>query len=402
MAGKLPRVIVKPGREKSLLQRHPWLFSGAVDRVEGEPEPGGVAEVFSASGDYLATAGWSPHSQLRCRVWSFRRDERIDREFFRRRLKKCAALRRELHLDDPSGGCRLVYSEGDGLPGLIVDRFGAYGVVQFLSYPAEYFREIIVPELLDVFGLAGLYERSDAGVRGKEGLSAVSCQLAGAEVPRQVVIVEDGLRFQADLHCGQKTGFYFDLRKVRKTVGQLAAGRRVLNAFSFTGGFACAALRGGAASVINLDSSRPALQQATENLRLNGFAAGQWENQVCDTFTELKARREAGEQFDLVILDPPKLIESRDALTRGCRAYQFLARQGFGLLREGGILLNMSCSGLMPPELLQKITHDAALEAGCAAQLIGTVRQAADHPVALNVPETAYLKGFISLVASKA
>ena len=392
----LPRLFLKPGREKSLLRHHPWVFTGSVDHIEGEVEPGAEVLVADAKGKILAVAGHSSASQIAARVWSFDPEETIDAAFFHKRIATALDYRRTLGLMDPEGGCRLVFSEGDGLPGVVADRYGEYAVVQFLSAPADRHRELIADELMAA-GMKGVFERSDASIRRKEGLPERSGMMRGAELPPEIVVKEAGDLFAVDVRHGQKTGFYFDLRDVRETVRRIARGRRVLNAFCYTGAFGVAALRAGAQSVLNIDSSRPALRAAERNYELNGLAEPEC---ICaDVFEELRKRIAANEKYDLVILDPPKLVASQRDLVRGCRAYQDLARLGFQLTAPGGFMLNLSCSGLMTMELLEKVTASAALEAGVSARLAGTVRQAADHPVDTAVPEGAYLKGRLNFVS---
>ena len=393
-----PRLFLKPGREKSLLRRHPWVFSGAVERVEGDPESGSEVVVCDARGNALAVAGYSPASQITARVWSFDPDEKIGAGFFRKRIAAALDYRRRLGLMDENGGCRLVFSEGDALPGVVADRYGKYAILQLLSAPAERCRELIADELTAA-GFAGVYERSDASIRRKEGLPERSGTIRGAEPPAEIVVEEAGDRFAVDVRCGQKTGFYFDLRDVRQLVRRLAPGKRMLNAFSYTGAFGVAAMKAGAERVVNIDSSRPALRAAERNYELNGLAAP--ECVASDVFEDLRRRVDAGEKYDLVILDPPKLVASQRDLVRGCRAYQDLARLGFMLTAPGGFMLNLSCSGLLTMELLEKVTASAALEAKVAPVLAGTVRQAADHPVALAVPEGAYLKGRLNFVPAE-
>ena len=390
-----PQLILAKGREKSLLRRHPWIFSGAVKTVTGNPGAGETVEVADASGKVLALAAYSPCSQLTGRVWSFEPEENIDIGFFRRRLRDAAALRKELGLDVPGGGCRLVYSESDGLPGIIVDKYDRIAVLQLLSAGAEFHRKNIVSALMELEGIAGVFERSDASIRSREGLPPASGHLAGDDAGR-MTITENGLKYEVDPQHGQKTGFYFDLRDARKRLRDFVCGKRILNMFSYTGAFAVNALDAGAEYVINCDSSRPALELAERNLELNGFDDSKYENICGDCFEIIKQMRGNQEKFDVVILDPPKLIDSRNALERGCRAYQFLARNGFELLDTGGVMFNFSCSGLMVPELFHKITASAAAETGCDAQILGFLQQSADHPVDISTPETLYLKGIIS------
>lgn len=392
---------LNPGREKSLLRRHVWIFSGAVADYPGEAVPGETVEVFDAGNNFLARAAYSPDSQLVARVWTFDRDEQIDEAFFARRIKAAVEYRHFLKLDDPKGGCRLINSEADGLPGLVVDRYAGVLVIQITSAGVEFHRDVIVKLLAEITGAASIYERSDVSVRAKEGLAERSGLLYGAQPPNPVIIEENGARFAVDVRHGQKSGFYFDQRCARAAVAAYAPGRTVLNAFSYTGAFAVAALLAGAEHVINIDSSAPALKQAAHNLEMNRIKPEHYENRTADVFTELRKLVEEGRRFDLVILDPPKFIESQKALVRGCRAYQDIARLGYQLLNPGGLLFNFSCSGLMTPELFQKITADAALDAGVRARLVRHLEQAPDHPVSLAVPEGFYLKGLVTRISAE-
>ena len=389
---------LNPGREKSLLRRHVWIFSGAVADYPGEAAPGETVEVFDAKNNFLARAAYSPDSQLIARVWTFDRDEQIDEAFFARRIKAAVEYRHFLKLDDPKGGCRLINSEADGLPGLVVDRYAGVLVIQITSAGIEFHRDTIVKLLAEITGAASIYERSDVSIRAKEGLAERSGLLYGAQPPNPVIIEENGARFAVDVRHGQKSGFYFDQRCARAAVAAYADGRTVLNAFSYTGAFAVSALLAGAGHVINIDSSAPALKQAAHNLEMNKIKPERYENRTADVFAELRKFVEEGRRFDLVILDPPKFIESQKALVRGCRAYQDIARLGYRLLNPGGLLFNFSCSGLMTPELFQKITADAALDAGVRARLVRHLEQAPDHPVSLAVPEGFYLKGLVTRI----
>ena len=393
----LPRIFLLPGREKSLLRFHPWVFSGAIGKMDSCDLPSGeTVLVCDSNGKELAAGAYSPASQLRVRIWSFDPGESIDEKFFRRRIAAAVKLREKLGLLSRDSGCRLIYSESDLLPGLIVDRYCDTAVVQFLSAGSEFFRETIVKELMALPFINCVYDRSDSPVRKKENLP-VRCEVAAGKFPEAIMVNENGLLFSTDPAHGQKTGFYFDLREARKLVKSYAQNKKILNVFSYTGGFACAAFAGGAASVLNIDSSAPALEQCRKNLLLNNFNEN-WENRCGDAFKLLRKLADQGEKFDMVILDPPKLIDSKNALMRGCRGYQDLARLGFKLLNPGGILFNFSCSGLMTPELFQKITAAAAIDAGVCGKIIARTEQSPDHPTLLSVPETFYLKGLVTVI----
>ncbi len=390
------KIVLKKGREKSLLRRHPWIFSGAVDHIEGTPVSGETVTVTAADGTFLGTAAFSQASQITGRVWSFDSNETIDAEFFKRRISAAAALREKLALMDANGGCRLIFSEADQLPGVIVDRFGKFLILQLLSAGAEFNREHIINALWEVCAPAGIHERSDVSIRRKENLPGRSGLLKGKELPDELIVAEDDMLFAVDGRKGQKTGFYFDLRSARKMLRRFSQGADILNCFSYTGAFAAAALKSGANHILNMDSSAPALKQLERNMELNGFETSQYENRCGDVFTHLRELVKEKRQFDVVILDPPKLIDSQRALMSGARAYQDLARHGFKLLKPGGVLFNFSCSGLMTADLFQKITASAALEANCDARIIAHLEQSPDHPTLLSVPETFYLKGLVS------
>lgn len=396
----MKKIVLNHGREKSLLRRHPWIFSGAVERIEGAPGPGETVMVTDRSGKFLAWAGYSPASQITGKVWSFDEKEKIDQEFFRKRIKAAAALRSKLGFDDAEGGCRLIFSEADQLPGVIVDRFGGFLILQLLTAGAEYNREYIVNALQEICAPLGIHERSDVSIRRKEQLPARMGVVKGAELPDEIIVKEEDMLFAVDCRKGQKTGFYFDLRSARQVLRRFTAGAELLNCFSYTGAFAVAALKSGASHVLNMDSSAPALRQLERNMELNGFAPACYENRCGDVFTLLRELDKEKRKFDVVILDPPKLVDSQRALMSGARAYQDLARHGFKLLKPGGVLFNFSCSGLMTADLFQKITASAALEAGVDARIVAHLEQSPDHPTLLSVPETFYLKGLVSCLNS--
>jgi 23S rRNA (cytosine1962-C5)-methyltransferase len=389
-----PCVVLKPGRDKSLRQRHPWIFSGAIDRVDGAPESGSTVGVTSHDGEWLAWAAYSPTSQIRARVWSFDVATTIDAAFFDNRIARAIAARAPL-LDALHNGVRLVHGESDGLPGLIADRYDDVAVVQLLAAGAERWRDEIVAALARTARVACVYERSDAEVRALEGLPERTGALSGS-LPETVAMVEGGITYLVDVRRGQKTGFYLDQRDSRRCVGEHARGRRVLNAFCYTGGFSLAALAGGAHSVLSIDSSADALALARANLARNPALApdrAQWRE--ADVFTALRDLRNAGASFDLVVLDPPKFAPTAAHAERAARAYKDINLLALKLLAPAGLLFTFSCSGGVSADLFQKIVAGAAVDARTDAQIIGRLGPSADHPIALAFPEGDYLKGLL-------
>jgi 23S rRNA (cytosine1962-C5)-methyltransferase len=387
-------IILKRGREKNLLQRHPWIFSGAIERVEGAPGMGETVTVCSFDRKPLAQAAWSPQSQIALRVWSFNPETVIDAAFFRAKLTNAIAARPKIN----SNAVRLVAAESDGLPGLIIDRYADWIVCQFLSAGSEHWKNILVELLQDIFPGLSIYERSDVSVREKEGLPSRCGVLSGLEPPEHVEINENGMRLLVDIKAGHKTGYYLDQRDSRLAVRDWADGHDVLNCFSYTGGFGIAALLGGAKHVTQIDSSGSALELARQNTELNGLDPAASEYLEGDVFKELRKYRDSRRDFDLIVLDPPKFVESRSQLDGGARGYKDINLLAFKLLRPGGLLFTFSCSGLMEMPLFQKIVADAALDAGRNAQILSVLHQSPDHPVALNFPEGAYLKGLLCRV----
>jgi 23S rRNA (cytosine1962-C5)-methyltransferase len=384
------QLIIAAGREKSLFRRHPWIFSGAVASVKGRPKSGQTVDVLGQNGQWLARAAYSPKSQIQGRVWTFDAHERVDAEFFLRRIGQSAARRRSLETE--SDALRLVHSESDGLPGLILDRYAGVLVFQLLTAGTEFWRVEIIAALRTLFPDDAILERSDVDVRAKEGL-AERIEAVHGEIPELVEIRENGVRLLVDVRGGHKTGFYLDQRDSRLAVGRAAAGAEVLNCFSYTGGFGLAALRGGAKNVTQLDASAPALDLAVRNRDLNGFAPDSMTTVCGDAFQILRTWRREGRTFDLIVLDPPKFVDSKASLNRAARGYKDVNLCAFHLLRPGGRLFTFSCSGLMEDGLFQKIVADAALDAGRTGRIVRRLTQAPDHPVALAFPEGAYLKG---------
>jgi 23S rRNA (cytosine1962-C5)-methyltransferase len=388
------KLILKPGREKSLERRHPWVFSGAVAKVQGKPESGDTIGIWSATGQFLAVAAYSPSSQIVARVWDWE-ERAVDAAFFRERIEQAVGQRSALMGE--TGVMRLIHAESDGLPGIVADRYGDTVVLQLNSAGADRWRETIADALLATDGITRVRERSDADVRQLEGLHPVTGQLRGEPASGRVVIEEEGVRFGIDLEAGHKTGFYLDQRDNRQQLRALAAGRDVLDCFCYSGGFALNALTGGANSVVGLDSSAEALELARANVELNQLSKPEWLQG--DVFELLRKFRDSRRSFDLVVLDPPKFAPTAAHAEKAARAYKDINLLAFKLLRPGGLLMTFSCSGGVSADLFQKIVAGAALDAGTEAQVVARLGASADHPVALNFPEGDYLKGLICRVA---
>jgi 23S rRNA (cytosine1962-C5)-methyltransferase len=388
-------LVLKPGREKSLKRRHPWVFSGAIGRVLGKPGAGETVELKSAAGAVLALAAYSPASQIRARVWSFAAGAAIDAAFFKERIAQALQRREGLAAAKHTNALRLVHGESDGLPGLVVDRYADVLVAQFLSAGAERWREAILDALMETSACEAVFERSDAEVRKLEGLAPRVGFARGNREARRCPIVEYGLNFRVDVEAGQKTGFFLDQRENRQRVRALAAGREVLDGFSYTGGFAIAALAGGAKRVTAVESSPAALEVAKENLAANPLDASRVEFVQADVFAQLRLLRDRNAKFDLVILDPPKFAPTAAQVHKAARAYKDINLWALKLLAPGGLLATFSCSGGVSAELFQSIVAGAALDAGTDAKIIERFGAAADHPVALEFPEGQYLKGLL-------
>jgi len=389
--------ILKRGRDHTITRRHPWIFSGGVDRLEGEaPAVGDTVIVQDADGQPLGLGAWSPASQIRIRMWTFDAAQPVDAAFFEARLAAALAVRAALpEAWRNTDALRLVNAEADGLPGLVVDRYGDFLVCSFAAAGVDRWKAEIVAALGKLHPCAGIYERSDLDVREHEGLPPVTSVLAGAEPPPLVEIHENGCRYGVDVHQGHKTGFYLDQRDNRAVVAACATGRCVLNAFAYTGGFGIAALKAGATSVTHVDLSAPSLALAKENTTRNGLDAATSEFIEGNVFEVLRKFRDARRAFDLVVLDPPKFVESKGHLMAACRGYKDINLLALKLLRPGGILATFSCSGLLGPDLFQKIVGEAALDARRNVQILRRLAQAPDHVESLAFPEGLYLKGLL-------
>ena len=391
----MKHITLKKGRVKPLLRHHPWVFSGAVASVEGDPQAGETIAVLDSTGQFLAWGAYSPQSQIRARVWSWDESDTIDSGFLRTRLQTAIKLREAWIDPQTTSACRLVHAESDYLPGLIIDRYDSVLVLQILSAGAEYWRDEIISILADLLQPEAIHERSDVAVRELEGLSLQTGPLFGSLPDQPMLIKENDLNFYVNLESGQKTGFYLDQRDNRRFCRGLSAGKSVLNCFSFTGGFTAYTLEGGASHVLSIDSSEDALQLAQENIKINSLPAEKCEWLVGDVFEELRTLRDQGRQFDMIILDPPKFAPTAAQAKKAARGYKDINLYGFKLLKPGGLLMTFSCSGGIDPGFFQKIIADAALDAGVSAQILYRLSQSPDHPINLAFPEGTYLKGLV-------
>lgn len=390
-------VIIKKGRETSLLRNHPWVFSGSIENVKGNPERGETVEVVSYKNEFLGKGSYSPKSQMTVRILSFDKNEIINENFVKEKIKS-AKERKEFLLDEFSNSYRLIFGESDGLPGLIVDKYDETLVCQFLSAGTEYWKDIIVKQLIEILRPVCIYERSDADVRKKEGLELRKETLYGELKNELIEIKENGIKYFVDIVNGHKTGFYLDQKINRKLLGGFAKNKTLLNCFSYTGGFSIAALNNGAGHVTNIDSSSNVLKLSLKNAELNNLDLGKITNVQGNVFNILREYLQEGKKFDLIVLDPPKLVESAGQLNKGARAYKDLNMIALKLLNKNGLLFTFSCSGLLSTELFQKIVFDASQDAKVNAQIIGRMSQSSDHGISLNFPEAQYLKGMICIV----
>ena len=404
---------LKAGKERSLARRHPWVFESAI--AKGSGDAGETVRIESHEGKFLAWAACSPASQIRARAWSFDETQRIDAAFFHARV--ASAVNARALFDLQSDGVRLIHGEADGLPGLIVDRYGADEnavlVAQFLSAGVERWKAVLADALLAATGLTRLYERSDASGREREGLPKVTGWLRGAppegtSTATEITIREHGWQLALDMATGHKTGFYLDQRDSRLRFAELARQRkfkRVLNCFCYTGGFTVAAISGlraagalAGAELISVDSSQPALRQAEANLALNGFQESDGASATfldADVNATLRRFIDEGQHFDAIVLDPPKFAPTVAHAERAARAYKDINRLAFKLLSPGGVLLTFSCSGGISADLFHKIVASAGLDAGVNGYITERLGAAPDHPMTIEFPEGEYLKGLV-------
>ncbi len=388
---------LRDGKERSLRKRHPWVFEGSI--ASGRADAGETVRVESHTGEFLAWGAYSPASSIRVRAWSFDAAERIDAAFFERRIARAVAVRARLAV--ASDAMRLIHGEADGLPGLVVDRYGDTLSAQFTAAGVERWKDAIADALLKVTGLKRLYERSDASVRELEGLALVTGWLRGAPADAddtEITIHEHGWQLTVDVARGHKTGYYLDQRDSRKRFADSVRHfgvQRVLNCYSYTGGFSIAALAGGAAEVTSVDSSGPALERASAHVALNGYDATRHTAVDADVNATLRRLIEQGRRFDAIVLDPPKFAATAAQAERAARAYKDINRLAFGLLEPGGLLFTFSCSGGVSADLFHKIVAGAGLDAGIDGQIHARTGAAPDHPMTVTFPEGEYLKGLV-------
>jgi 23S rRNA (cytosine1962-C5)-methyltransferase len=392
----LPRVILHPRRARPFYGRHPWVFAGAVASIEGNPEDGAEVDLVSHTGQFVARGLYNSQSKIRVRLYSWNSDQPLDAAFFRTRLADAIALRNRLGLNGPGRACRLVFSEGDGLSGLTVDRYDQWLVVQFTSLGMARRRELLADLLAELLQPRGIYQRTERGIGQLEGLPLHDEPLRGELPPGPIVIDENGVRFLVNLAEGQKTGFYLDQRDNRQVVARLAVGQRVLDAFCYTGGFGLQAARAGVSAVLGIDQSEQALQLARENARLNGFDNLTFEQG--DVFDHLEELASRGERYGLVVLDPPKFARSRGAVEEALRGYRRLQTLGVQLLEPDGILVVCCCSGLITGDMLEELLAERAAHARRDIQILERRGPSPDHPVSVACRESHYLKCLITRV----
>jgi 23S rRNA (cytosine1962-C5)-methyltransferase len=393
----LPHIVLKPKRAQPFFGRHPWVYAGAIGAISGEPADGSEVELRSSVGTFIARGLFNGQSKIRVRLYSWEADRPLDRDFFRGKLEHAIRFRRDvLKLDDPSGACRLVFSESDGLSGMIVDRYAGWLTVQFTSLALAQRREMLTELLVEVLKPKGVYLRTERGIGKLEGLELQDGLIWGEEPAGPVEIEENGLRFLVNLREGQKTGYYLDQRDNRQAVARFAGGRRVLDAFCYSGGFGLHAARAGAAEVLGVDASEPALELGRENLRLNGLERVEFVRG--DVFEELDRLQKSGRQFDLIVLDPPKFARARHAIPEALRGYRRLQTLAVKMLARDGLMVMCCCSGLVTMDMLQELLVQISTDQRREIQILERRGAAPDHPVSVSCLETGYLKCLITRV----
>ena len=391
-------VVLKKGKEKAVLHRHPWVFSGAIEKVKGKPENGDVVKLIDAKGAFMAYGFYNDQSRVALRLLEWDEAAEINEQWFRNKVAAAVESRNDILIDGVTNTCRLVFSESDYLPGLIVDKYANHLAVQVLTSGIEKMIPCIIDELQCLLKPESIFDKSDASSRGHEGLQTNNVVLAGSHPPESVEVIENGIRYNINIAEGQKSGFYCDQRDNRRILAAHAKGKKVLDCFSYTGGFTLNGLQNGAASVTSVDSSQLAVDTLKANILLNKFDTSKTTAITSDVNKQLRKFREDGETFDIVVLDPPKYAPSRSALDKASRAYKDLNRLGMLLLNKGGLLATFSCSGAMNMETFKQVLAWAALDAGKQVQFIYQFCQPEDHPVRSSFPEGEYLKGLLCRV----
>jgi 23S rRNA (cytosine1962-C5)-methyltransferase len=391
-------VILKKGKEKAVLHRHPWVFSGAIEKVKGKPANGDVVRLLDAKGAFMAYGFYNDQSRVALRLLEWDEAVEIDEQWFRNKVADAVAGRAEILVDGVTNTCRLIFSESDYLPGLIVDKYAGHLAVQVLTSGIEKMMPCIIDELQRLQDPESIFDKSDASSRGHEGLETENIVLAGSHPPERVEVVENGIKYNVNIAGGQKSGFYCDQRDNRKIVASYARGKRVLDCFSYTGGFTLNSLQNGASAVTAVDSSVLAIDTLNENVLLNTLDADKVTAIASDVNKQLRKFRDEGELFDIIVLDPPKYAPSRSAMDKASRAYKDLNRLSMLLLNKGGLLATYSCSGAMNMETFKQVIAWAALDAGKQVQFINQFCQPEDHPVRSSFPEGEYLKGLLCRV----
>lgn len=388
----MPRLHLKPNRDRSVRRFHPWIFSGGLHRLEGVKEPG-IVEVIAANGEFLGRGFYNPNSQIICRMLTWQ-DEAIDAEFFRRTIESAQQIRRSLFgaKAQNTDAFRLVNAEGDGLPGLIVDKYADYLVVQISTLGMSYFRNELVAALQNLMQPQGIFERSTGAALNEEGLQPATQTLTGNEPPASLQIRENNLLFEVNIHEGQKTGFFLDQRENRAWVARICAGRKLLNGFGYTGAFSVYACQGGAQRVVTVDSSTPAIEMAKRNFALNHFMIAPEDFVAADLFHYL---RSTTQKFDFIILDPPAFAHRQKNVANAARAYKDINLQALKIIEPDGLLLSCSCSQPVAPDLFQKILFAAAADAKRAVRILGQSSHAPDHPINIYHPEGRYLQAVL-------
>ena len=387
-------VILKKGKEKAAMLHHPWIFSGAIDKIKGKPLNGEIVKICSASAEFLAYGYYNDQSRVALRLMEWDESKTIDKEWYQEKLRDAIASRKHL-LNADTNTCRLVFSEADFLPGLIVDQYADFLSLQILSAGIENVKEEIIALLREELNPKGIFDKSDAGARKHENLEATQGLLWGETPPEFIEVRENGIAYHINIADGQKSGFYCDQRDNREILAAYSKDKNVLDCFCYSGGFTLNSLKHGAAHVTSIDSSALAIETLAHNLELNGFDPAQQLSIQSDVNKQLRVFKEEGKKFDIVVLDPPKYAPSRSALDRAARAYKDLNRLGMLLLEKGGILATYSCSGAVDMETFKQIIAWAALDAGKEVQIIKQFHQPEDHPVRVSFPEGEYLKGLL-------